>query len=129
MTRRFNHFVWLHNVLSEQYPGYIVPALPDKSGFGPLLNRFQEEFVEHRRLALQQFLARIAQHPVLCTSKCLQDSFEARDTALKTPEEKKSSFLGGLFKEITPKPHPRCSPRPHNLPCMAPIVRKRLRMT
>ena len=36
-----------------------------------------------------------------------QDFFEAREEALKTPEEKKSSFLGGLFKDLTPKPHPR----------------------
>jgi len=72
VTRRFNHFVWLHAMLTEQYPGYFIPALPDKSGLGPVLNRFQEEFVEHRRLALHKFLLRLTQHPVICTSKPLQ---------------------------------------------------------
>jgi hypothetical protein len=63
-NRRFNHFVWLHVQLSEQYPCYFIPVLPDKSGIDPLFNRFDAEFIERRRWALNMFLVRVVQHPV-----------------------------------------------------------------
>uniref|UniRef100_A0A7S4PBR1 PX domain-containing protein n=2 Tax=Guillardia theta TaxID=55529 RepID=A0A7S4PBR1_GUITH len=100
VNRRFNHFVWLHIQLLEQYPCYFIPALPDKSGIDPYFNRFDAEFIERRRWALQQFLFRLVNHPIIRTSKPLQIFFEGNEDSMKLPEEKKPSLFGSLFKDI-----------------------------
>jgi len=100
VNRRFNHFVWLHIQLQEQYPCYFIPALPDKSGIDPYFNRFDAEFIERRRWALQQFLFRLVNHPIIRTSKPLQIFIEGNEDAMKLPEEKKPSLFGSLFKDI-----------------------------
>jgi len=104
MMRRFNHFVWLHVQLSEQYPCYFIPVLPDKSGIDPYFNRFDAEFIERRRWALQQFLFRIVQHPVLMASKALQVFLEGDENQMRLPEDKKPSLFGGLFKSNSQPP-------------------------
>ena len=104
VNRRFNHFVWLHVQLSEQYPCYFLPVLPDKSGIDPYFNRFDAEFIERRRWALNMFLFRIVQHPVLMASKALQVFLEGDENQMKLPEDKKPGLFGGLFKDMGPKP-------------------------
>mmetsp|Transcript_4075 Transcript_4075/g.6445 ORF Transcript_4075/g.6445 Transcript_4075/m.6445 type:complete len:420 (+) Transcript_4075:77-1336(+) len=106
VSRRFNHFLWLHTQLTEQYPCYFVPALPDKSGISFFSQRFQEDFVESRKIALEQFLRRIVLHPVLSMSKPLQTFFEGEGDSMRLPEEKKPSFFSEIMKEITPKATP-----------------------
>lgn len=104
VNRRFNHFVWLHVQLSEQYPCYFIPVLPDKSGIDPYFNRFDAEFIERRRWALQMFLVRVVSHPVLMASKVLQIFFEGDENQMKLPEDKKPSLLGGFFKSSPSAP-------------------------
>jgi sorting nexin-1/2 len=53
--------VWLYNALNNNNPGIVVPPPPEKQQLG----RFQEEFVEARRAALERMLNKIAQHPLL----------------------------------------------------------------
>ena len=104
VNRRFNHFVWLHVQLSEQYPCYFIPVLPDKSGIDPYFNRFDAEFIERRRWALQMFLFRVVSHPVLMASKVLQIFFEGDENQMKLPEDKKPSMFGSLFKSAPSAP-------------------------
>lgn len=59
--RRFSDFLWLLEAVSNNNPGVIVPPMPDKNAFG----RFEEQFVETRRAALQRTLNKMANHPVL----------------------------------------------------------------
>lgn len=61
VIRRYSDFVWLHESLEEDLKGLLIPALPDKG----LMGRFAPEFVEERRRALQLFLSRIMEHPIL----------------------------------------------------------------
>ena len=61
MIRRYSDFEWLSSELVKQYPGTIVPPLPEKQAVGNLSN----EFVESRRRALEKFLVRVAIHPDL----------------------------------------------------------------
>ncbi len=51
VVRRFSHFSWLHQKLTEKHKGCIVPALPEKSA----VQKFQMslDFIEQRRRALQ----------------------------------------------------------------------------
>ncbi|KAI7859844.1 hypothetical protein BDC45DRAFT_162866 [Circinella umbellata] len=64
--RRFQDFVWLYNVLYNNYPACFVPPLPDKHRMEYVKgDRFSTDFVERRRISLQRFLQRIARHPIL----------------------------------------------------------------
>ncbi|WVQ83042.1 hypothetical protein IAT38_005180 [Cryptococcus sp. DSM 104549] len=59
--RRFSDFLWLYDQLTHNNPGVIVPPVPDKHTWG----RFQDQFVETRRRALERCLRKITSHPVL----------------------------------------------------------------
>jgi sorting nexin-1/2 len=106
VTRRYNHFVWLHTTLEEQFPCYFIPSLPEKTGIVPLFNRFQDDFVEGRRIALEQYIARLVRHPVIQTSKPLQVFLEGDEGLMRLPEEKKPSLLGSLMGGLAPTPKP-----------------------
>ncbi|KAK9247356.1 Vps5 C terminal like-domain-containing protein [Lipomyces tetrasporus] len=61
VTRRYRDFRWLYHQLNNNNPGIIVPTPPEKQTVG----RFDESFVEGRRVALEKMLNKIAHHPVL----------------------------------------------------------------
>uniref|UniRef100_A0A1Q3F4K7 Sorting nexin n=1 Tax=Culex tarsalis TaxID=7177 RepID=A0A1Q3F4K7_CULTA len=63
VSRRYKHFDWLHERLVEKFCLIPVPPLPDKQISG----RYDEEFVEHRRVQLQEFVDWMCRHPVLST--------------------------------------------------------------
>ncbi|KAI1913242.1 Vacuolar protein sorting-associated protein vps5 [Ophidiomyces ophidiicola] len=61
VTRRYRDFLWLYNSLHNNNPGIVVPPPPEKQAVG----RFESNFVESRRAALERMLNKIAAHPVL----------------------------------------------------------------
>lgn len=61
MKRRYRDFLWLYNTLHANNPGCIVPAPPEKQAVG----RFDSNFVESRRAALEKMLNKTAGHPIL----------------------------------------------------------------
>ncbi|KAH8554393.1 Vps5 C terminal like-domain-containing protein [Umbelopsis sp. PMI_123] len=61
VSRRYRDFLWLYNQLTTGNPGVIVPPVPEKHALG----RFQDEFVESRRIALERCLRKIVAHPML----------------------------------------------------------------
>ncbi|MGH0159790.1 UNVERIFIED_CONTAM: hypothetical protein FKN15_073020 [Acipenser sinensis] len=65
VRRRYQDFDWLRNKLEDTQPTHIIPPLPEKFVVKGVVDRFSEEFVETRRKALDKFLKRIADHPVL----------------------------------------------------------------
>ncbi|KAF8141549.1 Vps5 C terminal like-domain-containing protein [Boletus edulis] len=62
VLRRYSDFLWLYETLSMNNPGVVVPPAPEKNPFG----RFDEQFVQQRRLALEKCIRKMADHPVLC---------------------------------------------------------------
>ncbi|XP_029640927.1 sorting nexin-30-like isoform X1 [Octopus sinensis] len=68
VRRRYNDFVWLRQRLEDGYPTHLVPPLPAKHSLRRL-DRFSSEFLRVRQQALQKFLTRIADHPVLSFDK------------------------------------------------------------
>ncbi|KIX01504.1 uncharacterized protein Z518_09230 [Rhinocladiella mackenziei CBS 650.93] len=61
VSRRYRDFLWLYNSLHNNNPGVVVPPPPEKQAVG----RFDSEFVESRRQALERMLNKIAAHPIL----------------------------------------------------------------
>ncbi|XP_038660115.1 sorting nexin-30 isoform X1 [Scyliorhinus canicula] len=65
VRRRYQDFDWLRSKLEESQPTHLIPPLPEKFVVKGVVDRFSEDFVETRRKALDKFLKRIADHPVL----------------------------------------------------------------
>lgn len=78
VLRRFSDFLWLFEQLSNNNPGVIVPPVPDKHAFG----RFQDQFIETRRAALERCLGKMAAHPILQLDPDLRLFLESDSFAL-----------------------------------------------
>ncbi|XP_076170724.1 sorting nexin 33-like protein SH3PX1 isoform X1 [Ptiloglossa arizonensis] len=65
VSRRYKHFDWLHERLEEKYCFIPIPPLPDKQISG----RYEEQFIEHRRTQLQEFVDYVCRHPILARSR------------------------------------------------------------
>ncbi|EDU50279.1 beta-xylosidase [Pyrenophora tritici-repentis Pt-1C-BFP] len=61
VSRRYRDFLWLYTQLHNNNPGVIIPPPPEKQAVG----RFEADFVESRRAALERMLNKAAAHPVL----------------------------------------------------------------
>lgn len=103
VERRFSDFLGLREKLSQKFlvEGYIIPPAPDKNVMATFQAKMtkeesttsNDEFLERRKCALERFLNRIAQHPVLRTDPDFRDFLE-----LQT-ELPRSTSTSALSKE------------------------------
>lgn len=61
VSRRYRDFRWLFRQLQQTHPGRIIPPPPEKQAVG----RFNQDFIEGRRFALERMLVKISQSPIL----------------------------------------------------------------
>lgn len=66
--RRYSEFRILHSMLGKQFSNCKIPVLPSKS---PFKNSFDLEFVEQRRAALEEYLAKLLSKNLYLSSKAL----------------------------------------------------------
>ena len=52
-------------MLAMEFPGLIIPALPEKQ----LLGTFEQQFIESRKRGLQKFLIRVAGNKILVAAQ------------------------------------------------------------
>ncbi|KAL4572507.1 hypothetical protein LXL04_019286 [Taraxacum kok-saghyz] len=64
VRRRFKDVVTLSDRLMEGYRGFFIPPRPDKSVVESQVMQ-KHEFVEQRRNALEKYLQKLAEHPVI----------------------------------------------------------------
>ncbi len=76
--RRYSDFTWLSEQLQREFPGVIVPPLPEKQTVG----RFGSDFVESRRRALEKCLQRIAAHEEIGNSQFFVTFLQADEHGL-----------------------------------------------
>ncbi|XP_026320950.1 sorting nexin-2 isoform X2 [Hyposmocoma kahamanoa] len=120
--RRFSDFLGLHEKMTEKYlrSGRIIPPAPEKSIVGTTKLKMsstsstenangantpssvQSQFVERRRAALERFLNRVAQHPVLCIDPDFRQFLESE---ADLPKATSTSALSGagvlrLFNKV-----------------------------
>lgn len=76
LWRRYSEFELLRSYLLVTYPFIIVPPLPEKRAefvwHKLSADNMDPDFVERRRVGLENFLLRVASHPVLSNDKILQ---------------------------------------------------------
>ncbi|KAI8611893.1 hypothetical protein BC830DRAFT_1139217 [Chytriomyces sp. MP71] len=80
VRRRFQDFAWLHKALSDEYPYVILAALPGKHRMEYLTgDRFSPEFLEKRKVSLDNYLKRVARHPLVAKSPILRRFLESNE--------------------------------------------------
>lgn len=79
VRRRYQDFDWLRIKLEDSQPTHLIPPLPEKFVMKGMVDRFSEEFVETRMRALDKFLKRVADHPVLSFNPHLNAFLSAKD--------------------------------------------------
>ncbi|XP_054480448.1 sorting nexin-4-like [Anoplopoma fimbria] len=75
LWRRYSEFELLRNYLLVTYPYIVVPPLPEKRAefvwHKLSADNMDPDFVERRRVGLENFLLRVASHPLLSNDKIL----------------------------------------------------------
>lgn len=103
VNRRFSDFLGLHEKITEKHShhGRIVPPPPSKSVVGTAKLKFSKtdeqqlsgsEFLEKRRSALERYLQRNAEHPIICADPDFREFLEL-ETEL--PRSTSTSTLSG----------------------------------
>ncbi|XP_065337227.1 sorting nexin-2-like isoform X1 [Cloeon dipterum] len=110
--RRFSDFLGLHDKLTEKYlrSGRIIPPAPEKSMIGSTKIKMSNQsdqgasadFIERRRAALERFINRTANHPILRVDPDFRDFLESE---LELPKATNTSALSGagvirLFNKV-----------------------------
>ncbi|KAJ8252766.1 hypothetical protein GJAV_G00205320 [Gymnothorax javanicus] len=77
LWRRYSEFELLRNYLLVTYPFVVVPPLPEKRAefvwHKLSADNMDPDFVERRRTGLENFLLRVASHPILSNDKIFYD--------------------------------------------------------
>ncbi|KAF9582723.1 Vacuolar protein sorting-associated protein 5 [Lunasporangiospora selenospora] len=94
VQRRYRDFLWLYNQLTTHNPGVIVPPVSEKHALG----RFQDEFVESRRIALERCLRKITAHPMLYGDPDLKLFLESDSLVAEIKEKRQDSSKGFMTK-------------------------------
>lgn len=92
VQRRYRDFLWLYERLHDNSPGVVVPPPPEKQAVG----RFETNFIESRRMALERMLNKIAGHPVLQHDGDLKTFLESEafNVDIKHKDRAKDPLLG-----------------------------------
>ncbi|KAI8855171.1 Vps5 C terminal like-domain-containing protein [Chytridium lagenaria] len=94
VSRRYRDFLWLYNQLTNRYPGVIIPPVPEKHAIG----RFQDDFVESRRFALERCVRKIVSHPLLQLDEDVKLFLESESFAVD--KRRDESAKGGIMAAL-----------------------------
>ncbi|KAM3418939.1 hypothetical protein BST61_g4897 [Cercospora zeina] len=90
VTRRYRDFLWLYERLHDNNPGVVVPPPPEKQAMG----RFDQNFIESRRQALERMINKIASHPILQMDGDLKTFLESEQFSVAIKHSGKDPLLG-----------------------------------
>ncbi|KAJ1564380.1 intercellular trafficking and secretion [Nowakowskiella sp. JEL0078] len=94
LRRRFQDFDWLHKSLLDEIPACILPSLPDKHRIEYLAgDRFSPEFIEKRRLSLEQYMNRLSRHPTIQKTNTLKKFLEVSDLRFDREMRKRENHV------------------------------------
>jgi sorting nexin-1/2 len=97
VTRRYNDFCWLGEILSLSVPGCIIPSLPPKQTVG----RFSADFILARKRGLEKFMQRLGSHPELRESEYLRQFLQADDADFKNVLKLSSGLKPNQLNSLT----------------------------
>ncbi|KAF2716434.1 vacuolar protein sorting-associated protein Vps5 [Polychaeton citri CBS 116435] len=92
VKRRYKDFLWLYEQLHSNNPGIVVPPPPEKQAVG----RFDADFIESRRMALERMINKAAAHPILQQDGDLKTFLESEAFNVDIKyRDRKDPLLGG----------------------------------
>ena len=111
VERRYSDFDWISEQLAKDYPGIVIPALPEKETFGfAKLGFTSAAQIESRTRGLEKFLQRVAAHNQLVYSQKFTTFLQTDENGLNqikndAKAEKKSSGSSAVafFESLTVK--------------------------
>jgi sorting nexin-1/2 len=95
VSRRYRDFRWLYRQLQSTHPGRIVPPPPEKQAMG----RFNDDFIEARRFALERMLVKISESPVLQQDSDFLMFLQSERFASEAREREKAVGTMSVFTE------------------------------
>lgn len=96
VKRRYRDFLWLYNTMHGNNPGVVVPPPPEKQA----LNRFESNFVESRRAALEKMCNKIAAHPTLQHDPDLKLFLESESFNIDVKHKERREPIPGESKGV-----------------------------
>lgn len=111
VKRRYQDFSWLYSTLKKECRTAVVPPIPERhSILDMLIDRFSPDFIKKRQLALERFLRRVNEHPILCGSvafsEFLQKDYLGIEADPVAHSNESTSHLGvmeSLMQNYVPK--------------------------
>lgn len=102
VQRRYQDFLWLRQRLEDSNPTHIIPALPEKFTFSKhLTDKYEPDFLKTRQKALDKFMSRLVDHPVLSFNNHLHTFLTAKGwemTAARKSQPGAASRVGGSVR-------------------------------
>jgi len=123
--KRFSHFIALRAAMVESSPGLVIPPLPEKS----VMNRFESDFVENRRLMLEVFLQRVVNHPVAVLLPALARFLGWKEDICTIVNAEMGSFVLPRPQARRPQPTRASAREPAPCPGVQPSVAPRPTLT
>nr|XP_023026127.1 sorting nexin-8-like isoform X1 [Leptinotarsa decemlineata] len=127
VTRRYNDFVALKELLLNRFPYRLVPSLPPKKIVS------DAHFLESRRRALHRWLTLVSRHPVISLDSMVQFfltdqgpdcQYRIRDIFGRVPDEFMTSDVAATAKELLPPDYSQLAVSSQNLRNLVNIVSK-----
>lgn len=95
VSRRYKDFRWIYHQLQNNHPGRIIPPPPTKQTY---IGRFNENFIENRRLSLEKMLSKISLLPVLSNDGDFLMFLKSEDFANESKERERLSGSGASMQ-------------------------------
>ncbi|KAJ8923378.1 hypothetical protein NQ315_001936 [Exocentrus adspersus] len=127
VTRRYNDFVALHELILNRFPYRLVPSLPPKKIVS------DAHFLEARRRGLHRWLTLVCRHPVICQDALIQyfltdqgPEFQHRIKEIfrRVPDEFMTSDIAAIAKDLLPSDHGQIAANSQNIRNLVNIVGK-----
>nr|XP_006813092.1 PREDICTED: sorting nexin-30-like [Saccoglossus kowalevskii] len=99
VRRRYQDFLWLRNRLEDTQPTHLIPPLPEKHSLRRF-DHFSPEFLKTRQKALNKFLTRIADHPVLSFNSNFQIFLTAKAWELTARKKQGPGILSRMGDSV-----------------------------
>lgn len=91
VTRRYKDFRWIYHQLQNNHPGRIIPPPPTKQTY---IGRFNESFIENRRMSLEKMLLKISKVLAFADDPDFVMFLTSEDFANESKEREKISGSG-----------------------------------
>ncbi|CAG9865278.1 unnamed protein product [Phyllotreta striolata] len=127
VSRRYNDFVALKELLLNRFPYRLIPSLPPKKIVS------DAHFLEQRRLALQRWLTLISRHPVVgddaivaffLTDQGPDCQHRIREIFARIPDEFMTSDVASNAKDLLPPEYGRMAVNSQNIRTLVNVIGK-----